>query len=192
MKEPKHILTLAILILQIVLLSSASNDHILKAKSFNKEKNSYLFSAGTSYPEIPPRPTLSELSKIIKPIDDLSHKYRFSSNFIQSNEDIQGTMPSDKSIESLFLVNPDNLFLLTIRAVTALNLSFKKVNVVKREIIVLDKFRNKLVIDILGEHNKSTIKIRGYKSLLGNITLERTVRNIVDKVSELNNEQIIQ
>lgn len=192
MKQPKHILTLMILILQTVLLSSASNDHILKAKSFNKEKNGRLFHVQTSYPEIPPRPTLHELSKTVKPIDDLDHKYSFANDFIQSNEDIKEIITSDKSFESLFLISPDNLFLLTIRAVMALNLSFKKVNVAKKEIIVLDKFRNKLVIDVFGEHDKSTIKIYGYKSLLGKIALEHTVRNVIDKISEFNNEQIIQ
>ena len=89
MKRPKDILTLTILILQTILLSSASNNHILNANSFNKEKNNGLFPRDVSYPDIPPRPTLSELSKTIELNYDLNHKYKFSNGFVQDDRDVK-------------------------------------------------------------------------------------------------------
>lgn len=184
MKRPKHILTLTILILQTVFLSSASNDHILKAKS-------PFFLAESSYPEIPSRPTLGELSMTIQldlDKNDLVHKYKFSNGLIQADNEIVKTTLLDKSVESVFLISPDKLFLLTVRAAMELDLSLKKINAAKKEIIILDKFRNKFVIDVFEKDDKSKINIQGYKSFFGKIALEQTMQNIIEKINELNNE----
>ena len=156
-------------------------------------------------PEIPPRPSISELSKMLNNGDEylldkkveikgLSSDYnegqkksKFKIGF--KSKDFDGYLKEnhDTFCEKSFKLSSVELFSLALKAIQSLNLSLKSFDTLNGQIVAKDKFRNIVIMQILNQDKyQSKVKIFGHSSVIGRLTLKKTTTNLLALLSEKN------
>ncbi|OGI19419.1 MAG: hypothetical protein A3B68_03740 [Candidatus Melainabacteria bacterium RIFCSPHIGHO2_02_FULL_34_12] len=90
--------------------------------------------------------------------------------------------------ELLFHINTQKLFGIALNLAKSLHMSVKSFDTNQGEIIIVDKYRNRLSLNIVDmNNNKSKIKIFVRKSLIGRNSFDRTVSEYFLKLTQLVN-----
>lgn len=122
-------------------------------------------------PEVPPRPTISELKESINSTDKGSeysikirglkeNKKRFL--LVSSIKDKLLNRKYDNYQEKTFNINISKLFSSSLGAVQILELTLEYIDAISYEIIVKDNLKNVFFLQLFNKGDKSTIKMYGY------------------------------
>ena len=88
----------------------------------------------------------------------------------------------------MFHINTQKLFGIALNLAKSLHMSVKSFDTNQGEIIIVDKYRNRLSLNIVDmNNNKSKIKIFVRKSLIGRNSFDRTVSEYFLKLTQLVN-----
>ena len=93
----------------------------------------------------------------------------------------------DIASEKLFKIPSNKVFSLLLDTAKLLNFSLKSFDTLNNEIIVTDRFKNKIIMHITSvEESKSKVNIIGYSSILyhGKQGLESNIKKLIDVLSK--------
>ena len=151
-------------------------------------------------PGIPQRVPIGDLAKSLQQanngtvinVDALNNKTQskakvknFPNNTKKYPIEIYPSEKYDYLLEKSFNLNSSQLFSLSLDTIMDLGLSLKFFDVKVKEIVATDKLRNTLKLSIIDQSkNQSMIKVLGYASHVGKVTLNKTIRNLLANLSD--------
>jgi len=194
MHKSIKIVTLILLLIQIVVLSSCSIGTIVKNIAelpfYNLLISKILMISEIKPPDIPNRPSLDKLKLSL---DEIIIGENFGVNVESKVNNYKADPYNNEYAKSTslssfeFHIPSDKLFSGLLEAVMSLRLSVNQLDIDKKEIILIDKLRNTIIVNITSYAEKNIVEVRGYKSFVGTLLYGSTLESLLNEIKNLEN-----